>query len=58
MKFFTLLAVTGGLYFNSLPVEKIGLSGSKRYSNKCCANVKKAKCPLAAKRAKYVKYNA
>ena len=57
MKFFTLLAVTGGLYFNSLQVEKIGLAVSKHHSNKCCPNAKKSKCPLAAKRAKCVKYN-
>jgi hypothetical protein len=58
MKIFTLLAVTGGLYFNSLQVEKISLTVSKRHVNKCCPNAKKAKCPLAVKRAKCVKYNA
>lgn len=58
MKIFTLLAVTGGLYFNSLQVEKISVAVSKRHSNKCCANAKKSKCPLAVKRAKCVKYNS
>ncbi|WP_162996486.1 hypothetical protein [Mucilaginibacter celer] len=58
MKFFTLLAVTGGLYFNSLQVEKMNLAVSKLHSKKYCANAKKSKCPLAAKRTKCAKLNS
>jgi hypothetical protein len=57
MKLFTLLAVTGGLFFTSLQIEKNNLASIKHNKNKCCVNAKKSKCPLACKRAKSVKLN-
>lgn len=57
MKFFTILAVTGGLFFTSLQIEKTNVAGVK-HKNKCCVNAKKSKCPLACKRAKSVKLNS
>ncbi|HEX8018300.1 hypothetical protein [Mucilaginibacter sp.] len=57
MKLFTLLAVTGGLFFTSLQIEKSNLANIKHNKNKCCVNAKKSKCPLASKRAKSVKLN-
>lgn len=57
MKFFTLLAVTGGLFFTTLQIEKNNLAGIKHNKNKCCMNAKKSKCPLTCKRAKSVKLN-
>jgi len=58
MKFFTLLAVTGGLFFTSLQIEKNSMANTKHNKNKCCVNAKKSKCPLACKRAKSVKLNS
>jgi len=57
MKFFTILAVTGGLFFTSLQIEKTNVAGVK-HKNKCCVSAKKSKCPLACKRAKSVKLNS
>jgi len=57
MKFFTILAVTGGLFFTSLQIEKTNIAGVK-HKNKCCMNAKKSKCPLACKRAKSAKLNS
>jgi hypothetical protein len=58
MKLFTLLAVTGGLFFNSLQLEKVDVASMKHRTKKCNMSAKKTKCPYACKRAKSVKYNS